>query len=168
MSTLVPAYNATRLLRRSREINNSEESSYVRAFVAILKLLAKAIELLLLLGLLVLTGLVWLWLASFRMGSRFGSWVYSFFQAKSDERDKLTLGLLYSSIVALVSPLAVLGDWSQELISQRFRVTCPPQINLKEVIKTQLGIDLPEKSLCFPESDSESHEEQALADSSSK
>jgi hypothetical protein len=150
-SAIVPKNYATRPLRNSVKANNIEESSYVRAIVTIVSLLAKAIGSFFLLGLLVVTGLVWLWLASFRTGSRFGAWIYSFWAAKGEDQNKLTLDLTYSFVLTLIAPVAIFSDWAQKVISERFQITCPPSINLREVIKAQLGLDLPENSLCLPE-----------------
>jgi hypothetical protein len=143
-------------------INTNEENSNIRTFVTVLSVIAKIFWLLLLFGFLLVTTLVWIWLASFRFGSRFGAWIYSFWTADSqEETTKLTLGLLTSSILAIFTPLAVFGDWSQEVISEKFQISFLPTIKLKEVIKTQLGIPVPENSLCLPELSSDTNLQQA-------
>jgi hypothetical protein len=148
MSTLVPTCNATRLLQSSKGIKNGEDSSTVRSLAIVLGLLARVLGLLLLLGLLVVTGLVWFWLASFRSGWRLGTWINA---PENQNQDKLALNILYSSIVALFSPLAIFGDWSQKLIREKFQIQFPPKIDLRQIVEKQLGIKLPENSPCLPE-----------------
>lgn len=152
MSTLVPAYNATRSLQSSKEAGISEDGSVAHAAVIVLGLLAKVLSLLLLLGLLVITALVWIWLASFRSGWRLGDWLGQ----QPNNQDKLVLNVLYSSIAALFLPLAIFGDWSQKLVVEKFQIQFPPKIDVRQVIKEQLGIKLPENTPCLPENTSPS------------
>ena len=149
MSTLVPTYNIT---SRSREINNSEESSYVRAFVMLLGLLARVFSLLLLLGLIVATGLVWLWLASFRSGWRLMTWIDG--QANQNQaQEKISLQIVYAAIMGPFSLLAIFGDWSQKLISEKYQIQFPLKIDLRQILEKQLGVKLPENSPCLPKPD---------------
>jgi hypothetical protein len=147
VSTLVPAYSATRFLRNSTEHRNSEDSSYARAVAIVLGLLARFVSLLLLLGLLGITGVVWCWLASFRSGWRLGDWL----DQQPNNQDKLALNVLHGSIVALFSPLAIFGDWSQKLMSEKFQIQFPPKIDLRQIIQQQLGVKLSEDSPCLPD-----------------
>lgn len=161
MSMLVPTYGATRSLQGSQKTGNSEENSSVRAVAVVLGLLARFLGLLLLLGLLVITGLVWLWLASFRSGWRLGDWL----DQQPNNQDKLALNVLHGSIVALFSPLAVFGDWSQRLISEKFQIQFPPKVDLRQIIEKQLGVNLPANSPCLIDN-TKSTDDKALADTS--
>lgn len=158
MNTLVPAYSATRSLRSTENNNSSDASSYVRALTTLLGLLIRAIGLLLLLGLLTIAALVWLWLASFRSGWRLGDWL----DQQPNNQDKLALNVIHGSIVALFSPLAIFGDWSQKLISEKFQIQFPPKIDLRQIIEKQLGIKLPENSPCLPKEKSPSEDPALL------
>jgi hypothetical protein len=154
MSTLVSAYNATRSLQSAQKTGNGEDGSAVRAVTIVLGLLARVLGLLLLLGLLIVTGLVWSWLASFRSGWRLGNWL----EEQPNNQDKLALNVLHGSIVALFSPLAIFGDWSQKLITEKFQIQFPPKIDLRQIVEKQLGIKLPENIPCLPEKTSPSNE----------
>lgn len=160
MSTLVSAYNATRSLRASNVNGKGEDSSSVRAVSIILGLLARFLGLLLLLGLLVVTGLVWVWLSSFRSGWRLGNWL-----DQQNNQDKLVLNVLHGSIVALFLPLAIFGDWSQKLITEKFQIQFPPEIDLRQIVEKQLGIKLPENTPCLPEKTSSSDDPTLLGGS---
>lgn len=149
MSSIVPTYNVT---RRSREINNSEESSYVRVFVTLLGLLARILGLLLLLGLIVGTGLVWLWLASFRSGWRLMTWIHG--QANQNQsQEKVPLQIVYGAIMGPFSLLAIFGDWSQKLLSDKYKIKFPLKIDLRQILEKQLGVKLPKNSPCLPQPD---------------
>jgi hypothetical protein len=113
----------------------------------VLGLLARFVSLLLLLGLLGITGVVWCWLASFRSGWRLGDWL----DQQPNNQDKLALNVLHGSIVALFSPLAIFGDWSQKLMSEKFQIQFPPKIDLRQIIQQQLGVKLSEDSPCLPD-----------------
>ncbi|MBD2080958.1 hypothetical protein [Leptolyngbya sp. FACHB-17] len=140
---LVPSYSNTRSLGSSRKGNTSEDNSSVRAVAIVLGLLIKFLGLLLLVGLFLIAGLVWIWLAGFRGGWRLGNWL----AAQGDaSQDKVALELLNNLIVTLVAPLALFGDWAEQIIRERFQIQFPPKIDLREIIETQLKIKLPENS----------------------
>jgi hypothetical protein len=147
MNALVPSYSTTRSLGGSEKNNISEDSSPVRAVAVVLGLLVRFLGLLLLLGLFVITSLVWIWLASFRSGWRLGDWLDD---PENSNQDKLALNILHSSIVAIFSPLAIFGDWSEKLINERFQIQFPPKIDLRQIVEKQLGVKFPDDSPCLP------------------
>ena len=153
MSPLVPTYSMTCSLGKSGEMNVGENNSYVAMLATLLGLLARVLVWVLLLGLLVVASLVWVWLASFRAGSRFGSWVYSFWEATPEGQNQLTLALLYSSILTVLAPLVVFGDWSQQVIGKAFPNLFSPKKDLKQMLESHLGIELPKDFPCLPKAD---------------
>lgn len=127
----------------------SEHDSSIRAVAIVVGLVLKAIGWLLLLGLLVVSSLAWVWLASFRFGWRLGDWL----EKQPDNQDKLALNILYGAIVAMISPLAFIGNWTQKLvekIGEKFQIQCPPRFDLQKIIEEQLGIKHPKDSPCLP------------------
>jgi hypothetical protein len=150
MNALVPTNSVTRPLSRTSRDNNSDDLSSIRAVTIILGLLARFIGVLLLLGLFAITGVIWIWLASFRSGWRLGEWLSD---DENQNQDKLALNILHNSIVALFSPLAVAGDWLENLMREKFQLQFPPQIDLRQIVETQLGIKLSENSPCLPKPD---------------
>lgn len=145
--TLAPTSHQNRRLLKSAT-NDSEGSSYFSAFAKIFYLISKTLWLLVLLGLLFAATLVWIWLASFRTGWRFGAWLMEEPQLK--DQNKLSLNLIYSFIVGLFSPLALFANWSQKIITEKFQIPFPPKINLREIIEKQLGIKLPDNFPFLP------------------
>jgi hypothetical protein len=140
-------YNNHRTIRNSGTTIQSEGNSYTYAFITVLGLGAKVLGVLLFFGLLTLAGFAWIWLASFRSGWRFGSWLQ---KAENQNQEKVSLEILYGAIVAVLSPLAIFGNWSQTFISERFQLKFPPVIDFQEILEKQLGIKLPENSPCLP------------------
>jgi hypothetical protein len=156
MNALVPSsYSIDRSLG-SRGSSTNGDGSSVHAITVVLGLLVKFLGLLVLIGLFALTGLAWVWLASFRSGRRVGDWLS---EQGEGNQDKLALNILHSSIVALLSPLAIFGDWSENLINEKFQIQFPPKIDLRQIVEKQLGIKFPENSPCLPKKNSPSSEE---------
>jgi hypothetical protein len=165
MGALVPYPDAKVSTINRSGTGYSEEDSSVRAIAIVLGLLLRAISLLLMLGLLIISSLAWFWLASFRSGWRLADWL----KKQPENQDKLSLNILYGAVVAVLSPLAIIGDWSQKLvskISEKFQIECPPKIDLKQIIETQLGIKLPNDPPNLPKQSSTS--EAATVASGSK
>ncbi len=152
--TLAPTSDQNRRLLKSAT-NDSEGSSYFSAFAKIFYLLGKTLWLLVLLGLLFVATLVWIWLASFRAGWRFGAWLED---PQSQDQNKLSLNLIYSFIVGLFSPLALFANWSQKVITEKLQIQFPPEINLREIVEKQLAIKLPDNFPFLPASKVESQE----------
>jgi hypothetical protein len=92
--------------------------------------------------------LAWFWLASFRMGSRLGSWLLD---PTNNDSDKLTFNVLFGSIVTLLLPLAAFGSWSERLISERFQIQFPPKIDdLRAIAEEKLGLKFAENFPFLP------------------
>jgi hypothetical protein len=149
MNALVPMKSVTRPLSRSNRDSNTDDSSSIRALAIVLGLSVRFIGVLLLLGLFAVTGVIWIWLASFRSGWRLGEWLSD---DANQNQDKLALNILHHSIVALFSPLALAGDWLENLMQEKFQLQFPPQIDLREIVENQLGVKLPANSPCLPKS----------------
>jgi len=148
--TLAPLSKPTAYGIKSIPANDNSPNYYIQSLAGIFGFIIKIIQLVILLGFLVLTALVWLWLLGFRTGSRFGNWLHQYWEAEDSKKDELTLLLLYDSILALLSPLALFGAWSQAWVTTRFQIQWPSLTNLKRAIVAQLGDGFSKNALCLP------------------
>jgi hypothetical protein len=135
---------------KSIPANDNPPNYYMRSLEGIVGFIIKIIQLVVLLGFSVLTALVWLWLLGFRTGSRFGDWLYQYWNTEDSQKNNLALLLLYDSILALFSPLGLFGAWSQAQLTKIFQIKWPSLTNLKGMISNQLGNDFSQNALCLP------------------
>ena len=148
--TLAPLSKPIAYGIQSIQANDNSSNYYMRSLAGIFGFIIKIIQLVILSGFLVLTALVWLWLLGFRTGSRFGNWLHQYWKAEDSQKEELTLLLLYDSILALFSPLALFGDWSQAWVTEKFQLKWPSLTTLKSKISNQLGNDFSQNALCLP------------------
>ncbi|MDJ0716944.1 MAG: hypothetical protein QNJ54_22465 [Prochloraceae cyanobacterium] len=124
----------------------------------------QTVWLLLLLLLLVVSLFVWLLIASFRSGWRFYDW------AVNPELTIQTrpLYLVYGLIVILVSPLALLLNWLQKKLHRWWGISFPPQVDVRQIIQAQLGIELDNKFpfLCEPKTSTSNNQSGVVSQTS--
>ncbi len=113
-------------------------ASYAYAFGRVLVFVTKALWLLLLFVLLSSSFVVWIWIAAFRSGWHFWSWVDS----QSSNQSALALNLVYGLIILFISPIILFAGWTQRLLKQWLNVSLPFTVDLRKIIEEQLGVKL--------------------------
>ncbi|MEG4233989.1 hypothetical protein QUA40_18055 [Microcoleus sp. Pol11C3] len=111
-----------------------------------LDFLGNMVWLLFLLALLGVTSVVWLWVASFRSGWKFLSWL----NAQPTDQTVMATNVFYHFIIMLVSPFALFASWSQKQIQQWLGISFPSEIDLHSIIEEQLGFKLGDGSPYLP------------------
>lgn len=117
-----------------------------------LMLVGKILWLLLLIGLFALSFIVWIWIASFRSGWRFWSWVES-----RPHPQQVSIGLLYGLIIVAVSPFFLFVDWTQKQFDRVLPewMKLPAQVPFRKLFEERLGIKLGDEMPFFLEKDLE-------------
>lgn len=117
--------------------NGDSNASLVYMSGQALGFIVRLLGLVLLLVLLVAALVVWIWLYSFRSGWQFWDWLN-----KSANSTSVAPNLIYGLIVLFVTPLILFAEWSQKVIQQWLKVPFPPEINLRQIVESQLGTKL--------------------------
>ncbi|MEW6494489.1 MAG: hypothetical protein AB1589_18530 [Cyanobacteriota bacterium] len=126
--------------------------SYGYAVGKTLSLIGRILGLLFLLALLGVASVVWLWVASFRSGWRFWSWL----DAQPHDQTIIATNVVYHFIIMVVSPFALFASWSQKQLQKWLGIPFPSEIDLRSIIEEQLGFKLGDGVPCFPASTKES------------
>ena len=136
-------YQSTQLLS-----NWSEEDgiSYSYAILKILSFIGNIIWFIFLLAFLVVASVVWLWIASFRSGWRFWSWL----DAQPNDQTLMATNVVYHFIIMVVSPLALFASWSQKQLQKWLGISFPSEIAIRYIIEEQLGFKLGDGVPCLP------------------
>ena len=149
----IAKWQGNNLSSASPFIDEGDGTSY--AFAKIFVLLAKLPLLIFLLGLLIFSCLVWIWVTGFRSGWEFFAWVYpseNSFQEGNDDAetqkgndDKVTvLRAVYGFLILISSPFALFVKWSEDFLKDNLipNFAFPSLIeDIMPVIKKQLGLD---------------------------
>jgi hypothetical protein len=116
--------------------------------------LGKIILLILLISLFILSFVVWVWVASFRSGWRFWTWV------ENRDSQQISVGILYGISVLVISPFFLFVDWSQKQFERVLPdwMQLPGQFPLRQLFEERLGIKLGEEFPFFIESGKDSQE----------
>lgn len=128
--------------------SEDESISYGYAIGKSLGFLGNMVWLVFLLALLGVASVVWLWVASFRSGWRFWSWL----NAQPNDQTIIATNVVYHFIIMLVSPFALFASWSQKHFQQWLGISFPSEIELRSTIEEQLGFKLGDAVSCFPSS----------------
>ena len=132
--------------------SNNANDQFPFALSQSLLQVAKVIWLALLLGLFFLSIIVWIWIASFRNGWRFGDWVKS--RARAHESsEQVTIGLLYGLIIVITLPFFIFVDWAQKTFDKVLPewMKLPAEVPIQKAFKQRLGIDLGDEFPFFVE-----------------
>lgn len=133
--------------------SEDESISYSYALGKTLSLVGNMVWLFFLLILLVVASIVWLWIASFRAGWRFWSWL----DAQPNDQTILATNLVYHFIIMVVSPFALVASWSQKQLQKWLGISFPSEVHLHSIIEEQLGFKFEESGLpCLTKSNQES------------
>lgn len=132
--------------------NNSFNEQFPYTLSQSLLLIGKISWLLLLIGLFVLSFVVWIWLASFRSGWRFCSWAET-----RPQPQQVTIGLLYGLIILVTSPFFLFVDWAQKQFDKVLPewMKLPAQVPFRQLFQERLGITLGDEFPFFIDKDPE-------------
>lgn len=142
-------YQSTKLLSRWSE---EDGISYSYAIGKTLSFIANIFWLFFLLAFLAAASVVWIWIASFRSGWRFWSWL----DAQPNDQTIIATNLVYHFIIMVVSPFALFASWSQKQLHKWLGISFPSEVNLRSIIEEQLGFKpLGSEFTCLPTSNKE-------------
>ena len=121
--------------------NGNDANQNFYAVSKIFMLIVNSIWVLILTLLFALSLIVWLWVACFRAGWRFGEW------AKVRSGEEVSIGLAYGGAVLAIAPLLLFIDWSQKRFGQFWPkwAQFPEKSHVRQLFKSQLGIELGEE-----------------------
>ena len=121
--------------------NGNDANQYSYVVSKLFTLIINSIWFLLLTVLFALSLIVWLWVASFRAGWRFGEW------AQCQGNEKVPIGLAYGVAVLAIAPLLLFLDWSQNQFGKFWPqwAQFPDKSYVRQLFQTHLGIELGEE-----------------------
>ena len=134
--------------RQTVESNGESGDQFPYAIAQSLLLIGKVFYLLLLLALFAISFVVWIWVASFRSGWRFGDWVET-----RDDAQQVSVGILYGFAVLVITPFFLFVDWAQKQFDRVLPnwMKLPSQVPVRQLFEDRLGIKLGEEFPFFIE-----------------
>lgn len=118
-------------------------TAYSESLLRLVALIGRGLLSIFLVGLLALSCVTWIWVASFRKGWKLWDWLWNA-KTQGHTENQISYSLLYGAIIFAVSPIILFFAWSQKWIQQWLPDWVRPidSIPIRQIIEEQLGIEL--------------------------